>query len=238
LNATLLAAKSKLETDYGSLQSDFDEVSREWKGAEERAVRAQGDLNKAVEQMHEEQERAMKYDTMRKALEGQVKELQVRLQEMEASALIGGKRLVTKLEGRIRDLENEFEEERRRHAETQKICAKKERRIKEVQLQGEEDRKNVVLLQDGVEKLTERCKILKRQADEAESLALQNVTKVRKFQREMEAAEDRADMAESNLSLIRAKHRTSVTTSSGGAGRGNVYVLEERQDYTSSSRNY
>lgn len=69
-------------------------------------------------------------------------------------------------------MESEFEEERRRHAETQKICAKKERRIKEVQLQGEEDRKNVVLLQDSVEKLSERCKILKRQCDEAVSNVL------------------------------------------------------------------
>jgi len=153
---------------------------------------------------------------------------------MEASALIGGKRLVSKLEARIRDIEAEFEEERRRHGETQKINAKKERRIKEVLLQGEEDRKNVVLLQDSVEKLTERCKLLKRQADEAEALALQNVTKVRKFQREMEAAEDRADMAESNLSLIRAKSRNTVTSTSSSGPRGNVYVLEERTDYTSS----
>jgi len=194
-------------------------------------------LNKALEHAQEEQDRANKYDTMRKALEQQVKELQVRLQEMEASALIGGKRLVSKLEARIRDIEAEFEEERRRHGETQKINAKKERRIKEVLLQGEEDRKNVVLLQDSVEKLTERCKLLKRQADEAEALALQNVTKVRKFQREMEAAEDRADMAESNLSLIRAKSRNTVTSTSSSGPRGNVYVLEERTDYT-SSRNF
>lgn len=36
------------------------------------------------------------------------------------------------------------------------------------------------------------------------------MTRVRRFQRELEAAEDRADQAESNLTLIRAKHRTFV----------------------------
>lgn len=45
-------------------------------------------------------------------------------------------------------------------------------------------------------------------------MSQQSVTRVRRFQRELEAAEDRADTAESSLSLIRAKHRTFVTTSS------------------------
>lgn len=39
-------------------------------------------------------------------------------------------------------------------------------------------------------------------------MSQQTVTRVRRFQRELEAAEDRADTAESNLTLIRAKHRT------------------------------
>ena len=58
-------------------------------------------MNRALEHAQEEQDRATKYDTMRKALEVQVKELQVRLQEMEANALVGGKRLVSKLEARV-----------------------------------------------------------------------------------------------------------------------------------------
>jgi hypothetical protein len=48
---------------------------------------------------------------------------------------------------------------------------------------------------------------------------------VRRFQRELEAAEDRADTAESSLSLIRAKHRTFVTTSSVPGSQ--VYLVQE-----------
>lgn len=56
-------------------------------------------------------------------------------------------------------------------------------------------------------------------------MSQQSVTRVRRFQRELEAAEDRAENAESNLSLIRAKHRTFVTTSSVPGSQ--VYMVQE-----------
>uniref|UniRef100_A0A8D8RBF4 Paramyosin, long form n=1 Tax=Cacopsylla melanoneura TaxID=428564 RepID=A0A8D8RBF4_9HEMI len=55
--------------------------------------------------------------------------------------------------------------------------------------------------------------------------SVQAVTRFRRFQRELEAAEDRADCAESNLPLIRAKHRTFVTTSSVPGSQ--VYMVQE-----------
>ena len=47
------------------------------------------------------QEHAGHIEKMRRALEGQVKELQVRLDEAEASAMKGGKRMIQKLEQRV-----------------------------------------------------------------------------------------------------------------------------------------
>ena len=41
---------------------------------------------------------------MRRALESQVKELQVRLDEAEASAMKGGKRMIQKLEQRVNNV--------------------------------------------------------------------------------------------------------------------------------------
>lgn len=58
-----------------------------------------------------------------------------------------------------------------------------------------------------------------------EGVSQQSVTRVRRFQRELEAAEDRADTAESSLNLIRAKHRTFVTTSSVPGSQ--VYLVQE-----------
>lgn len=63
-------------------------------------------------------------------------------------------------------------------------------------------------------------------------------TRVRRFQRELEAAEERADGAESNLSIIRAKHRSFVTSnvsSSQQVGGGQVYLVKTE---TQSTENY
>lgn len=92
--------------------------------------------------------------------------LSVRLEEVEANAIVGGKRIISKLEARIRDMELELDEEKRRHAETIKILRKKERTVKEVLIQCEEDQKNIVLLQDSLEKTSQKVNIYKRQIQE------------------------------------------------------------------------
>lgn len=92
--------------------------------------------------------------------------LSIRLEEVETNAVVGAKRIISKLEARIRDLELELEEEKRRHAETIKILRKKERTVKEVLIQCEEDQKNVILLQEGLEKANSKVHLYKRQLAE------------------------------------------------------------------------
>ena len=88
------------------------------------------------------------------------------MEEVEANAVVGSRRIITKLEARIRDIELELDEEKRRHAETIKILRKKERTVKEVILQCEEDQKNVILLQENLEKAVQKINIYKRQLNE------------------------------------------------------------------------
>ena len=61
-------------------------------------------------------------------------------------------------------------------------------------------------------------------------MSQQSVTRVRRFQRELEAAEDRAEAAESNLSIVRAKHRTFVTSSTVPGSQ--VYMIQETRTTT------
>ncbi|XP_013791527.1 paramyosin-like [Limulus polyphemus] len=151
-------------------------------------------------------------DSIKNALEVEVRNLQNRIEEVESNALAGSKRMIAKLETKIRDIEIDYEEEKRRHAETQKVIRKKEHRLKELLLQTEEDHDTILSLKDCVESLSEKCKTYKRQLSEQEGVAQQNQARVRRFQRELESAEDRADQAEGNLSLIRIKHKTWVPT--------------------------
>lgn len=53
-------------------------------------------------------------------MELQIKEMQVRLDEAEAAALKGGKKIIAKLEERIRQIEQELDVEQRRHQDTDK----------------------------------------------------------------------------------------------------------------------
>lgn len=89
--------------------------------------------------------------------------MSVRLEEVELNAVAGSKRIISKLEARVRDLELELEEEKRRHAETIKILRKKERTVKEVMVQCEEDQKNIMLLQDALDKSNSKLNMFKRQ---------------------------------------------------------------------------
>lgn len=130
-----------------------------------------------MEILHEEQERVVKIEAIKKSLEIEVKNLSVRLEEVEANAIVGGKRIISKLEARIRDMEAELDEEKRRHAETIKILRKKERTVKEVMIQCEEDQKNIALLQESLDKANHKISLFKRQLQEVVSnwtISIQN----------------------------------------------------------------
>ncbi|XP_019866878.1 paramyosin, long form [Aethina tumida] len=225
INVNLASSKSKIEQELSAVVADYDEVTKELRISDERYQRVQTELKHVVEQLHEESERVVKIEAIKKSLEIEVKNLSVRLEEVEANAIVGGKRIISKLEARLRDMEAELDEEKRRHAETIKILRKKERTVKEVMIQCEEDQKNIAILQESLEKASQKINLYKRQLQEQEGVSQQSVTRVRRFQRELEAAEDRAETAESSLSLIRAKHRTFVTTNSVPGSQ--VYLVQE-----------
>ncbi|XP_044251961.1 paramyosin, long form isoform X1 [Drosophila takahashii] len=230
VNVNLVSIKSKLEQELSVVASDYEEVSKELRISDERYQKVSVELKHVIEQVHEEQERIVKLETIKKSLEVEVKNLSIRLEEVELNAVAGSKRIISKLEARIRDLELELEEEKRRHAETIKILRKKERTVKEVIVQCEEDQKNLILLQDALDKSTAKINIYRRQLSEQEGVSQQSTTRVRRFQRELEAAEDRADTAESSLNIIRAKHRTFVTTSTVPGSQ--VYIQETTRTIT------
>lgn len=225
INVNLASSKAKIEQELSTIAADYDEITKELRISDERYHRVQAEIKHTVEILHEEQERVVKIEAIKKSLEIEVKNLSVRLEEVEANAIVGGKRIISKLEARIRDFECELDEEKRRHAETIKILRKKERQVKEVMIQCEEDQKNISLLQETLDKSNQKVMMFKRQMQEQESMSQSSVTRVRRFQRELEAAEDRADTAESSLNLIRAKHRTFVTTSSVPGSQ--VYLVQE-----------
>merc|ERR1712142_479060 len=91
-------------------------------------------------------------------------------------------------EQRVKEIENELDNEQRKHAETIKTMRKQERRLKEVAFQNEEDQKAQERMQDQIDKLTQKIKQYKKQVEEAVEIAALNLSKYRKVQHELEDA--------------------------------------------------
>ncbi|NWR95975.1 MYH7 protein, partial [Furnarius figulus] len=88
-----------------------------------------------AEELKKEQDTSAHLERMKKNMEQTIKDLQLRLDEAEQLALKGGKKQLQKLEGRVRELENELEAEQKRNAESVKGLRKSERRVKELSYQ-------------------------------------------------------------------------------------------------------
>ena len=116
-NANLSSQKRQLESSIAAIQADLDEAVRELKNGEERLKKTSkllfsffsadrcdlgGDTLHLAEELRQEQEHAVSVERLRRGLEQQVKDLQVRLDEAEGNTIKGGKRGIAKLEQRVR----------------------------------------------------------------------------------------------------------------------------------------
>merc|ERR1711879_842228 len=146
---------------------------------------------------------------MGKLLEAMVKDLVTRCDEAETNALKGGRKAVTKMESRIRELESEMDAESRRFADAQKNMRKSERRVKELVFAQEEDHKNHERMQALIDQLQGKIKTYKKQIEEAEEIAALNLAKYRQVQTSVSAAMERADISEQALAKMKASSRAS-----------------------------
>merc|ERR1712086_387279 len=141
-NQSIQASKQKMDAEMGTLTADLDEMASEAGMSEEKAQRAMIDAARLADELRGEQDLAQCLERERKLLEAQVKDMQARVDEAQTNALKGGKKAMTRMDTRIRELESELDAETRRSADSQKNLRKSERKIKELAYQQDEDRKN------------------------------------------------------------------------------------------------
>merc|ERR1719260_288196 len=212
-NNQLVMVKTKLEKEFGQVSKDYDDIARELKLADDRANKAGSDAHHFESLLREEQAKLVKIDQAKKSLENEVRSLSVRIEEIETNSVATSKRTIQKMEVRIEELEVMINNEKKAHSVTMTELHTKTRSIKELILQSEEDRKNIIILQDSLDKLNEKIKMYKRQLEEQESISNSNIMRVKKFQRELESAENRAEEAESTLSQFRSRERVFASAS-------------------------
>merc|ERR1712088_107621 len=180
-NQAIQASKMKIESEMATLSSDLDEMAAEASLSEEKAQRAMVDAARLADELRTEQDVAQSLERERKLLEAQVKDIQSRVDEAQTQALKGGKKAMTKMDTRIRELESELDAENRRMADAQKNMRKSERKIKSY----------------------------KKQIEEAEEIAALNLAKYRQAQNSVADATERADSNEQTLAKNRARARSA-----------------------------
>merc|ERR1711953_913874 len=121
----------------------------------------------------------------------------------------GGRKVIQRLEQRIRELESQLDEEQRRLVDAQKNQRRVDRRIKELTFQ-QEDHKNHERMQELVDKFQNKVKTYKKQIEEAEEIAALNLAKFRKVQADLEEAEERADLNEQIVAKFKTRGRSGT----------------------------
>merc|ERR1739836_175331 len=199
----------KLEMEMATLNADCDEMAGEASLSEEKAQRAMIDAARLADELRLEQETAQSLEREKKLLEAQVKDMQARVDEAQTNALKGGKKAMTRMDTRIRELESEMDAENRRNADSLKNLRKSERRIKELTYSQEEDRKNHERMQALIDQLQGKIKSYKKQIEEAEEIAALNLAKYGQVQTNLSGAVERADVSEQALAKSKARSRAS-----------------------------
>merc|ERR1719447_804399 len=165
------------------------------------------DAARLADELRAEQEAAMMLERDKKLLEAQVKDAQTRLDEAEQTALKGGKKAMSKMETRVRELESELDAENRRLGDAQKNLRRSERRVKELSYTQDEDKKNSERMQALIDQLQGKIKSYKKQIEEAEEIAALNLAKYKQVQGNLQQSGERADLNEQALAKMKASSR-------------------------------
>ena len=182
LNQSINGAKQKCDNEVKTIGADLDEMTSEAHCSEEKAKRAMCDAARLANELRCEQDAAMTLERDNKLLEAQCKDAQIRCDEAEQNALKGGKKAITTMESRIRELESELNAENRRFTDAQKNLRKTERHVKELTYTQEEDKKNHERMQGMIDNLQAKIRSYKKQIEESETIAALNLSKFKQVQ--------------------------------------------------------
>ncbi|XP_028678641.2 LOW QUALITY PROTEIN: cingulin-like protein 1 [Erpetoichthys calabaricus] len=219
-----------LEIELENRTHTKDDRSRQVKSLEDKISqlemeleeeRSSGDLlmdrvdrgREQLEQMRSEllQERATRQDLEcdKTSLERQNKDLKSRLSHLEGFQRSSKEGIVSQLESRVLELEEQLERDERDRASLQLANRKLERKVKELMMQVDDERTS---LTDQKDQLNLRLKALKRQVDEAEEEIERLEHSKKKLQRELDEQAELNDQLQGQLNTLRKDARRKSTS--------------------------
>ncbi|XP_059059196.1 myosin heavy chain, non-muscle [Achroia grisella] len=193
----LVDEKKRLEARIAALEEDLDEEQSNNEINSDRLRKAQMQIDQVTIELGTEKSATQKLESSKLVLERQNKELKAKLAELETAARTKTKGVITSLELKVANLEEQLEAESRERLAQQKASRKLDKKMKELALQLDEERRHADQYKEQIEKMNVRVKALKRQLDESEEEVQREKVGKRKAQRELE------DLIETHETLTR-----------------------------------
>merc|ERR1719357_1222708 len=210
INSKASTEKRSVEGAVHTMHAEIDDMLHQAKNSEEKAKKAMVDAARLADELRAEQDHTNNLSLAKRALEGQFSELEIKCNDANENTMRNGRTAMAKLETRIHELEIELGNVQARSSENIKGYQKSERRCEELAFQIDEDKKNQDRMSELAAKLQEKIKTYKRQIEEAEEIAALNLAKFRKAQQELEETDERAKMAEAQMSVVRNSRGGSI----------------------------
>ncbi|XP_048482953.1 myosin heavy chain, non-muscle isoform X2 [Plutella xylostella] len=182
----LIDEKKRLEARIAALEEDLDEEQSNNEILNDRLRKSQNQIDQLTMELGTEKSGTQKLESGKLVLERQNKELKAKLAELETATRTKTKSMITSLELKVANLEEQLEAESRERLAQQKANRKMDKKMKELALQLDEERRHADQYKEQIEKMNNRVKALKRQLDEVEEEVQREKVGKRKAQRELE----------------------------------------------------
>uniref|UniRef100_A0AAY4BU73 Uncharacterized protein n=1 Tax=Denticeps clupeoides TaxID=299321 RepID=A0AAY4BU73_9TELE len=194
--AKIVQLEEELEEEQGTLEALGDKLRR--------SVQQVDQLNT---ELQTERSSSRKNESAWQQMEKQNKELKDKIQEMEGYVRSKFKVSIYSLEAKIRQLEEQLEQESREKQIIAKSMRQKDKKLKDQTIQMEDEQKLAEQYKDQMEKGNVRIKQLKRQVEESEEESQQAAVTRRKLQRELDEASEANDALSREVSSLKGKLR-------------------------------
>ncbi|XP_028926049.1 cingulin-like protein 1 [Ornithorhynchus anatinus] len=216
-----LEAKSHLKEDQGrqvklmedkvsQLEMELDEERNSSDLLSERVAWSREQIEQMRSELVQERASRQNLECDKISLERQNKDLKSRILHLEESHRSGKEGLVTQMEARLSELEEQLDAEKRDRVTLQVNNRRLERRVKELVMQVDDDH---LSLTDQKDQLSLRLKAMKRQMEEAEEEIDRLESAKKKLQRELEEQVDVNEQLQGQLNAVRKDLRWKRSSS-------------------------
>lgn len=205
--------RKRYEAQINMLQDKLENEQGNSEMALDRCKKLHVQLEQLTNELNSERSQIQKLESAKQTAERLNKDLRNKLQEIESTTRIKNKQLITQLESKIMQLEEQLDNETKEKQAASKSIRKNEKRVRELIAQIEDEKRLTEQANAKLEKSNARNKILKSQLDELEEECSREKTSRRKVQRELEDISEANDSLNKEIEIFKNKLRRATASS-------------------------